>query len=115
MLCVLVADDEPDVRFLLRLLLEQRGHEVHEASDGVEALEVAAEVDGDLDLVVTDLHMPRLDGAALVTALAERLPDLPVLLWTTQYGELPHGAVAKAPMEFDPEAVIEWLAARSER
>jgi CheY-like chemotaxis protein len=69
---ILVVDDEPDQRFLLRRIFERAGHEVIDASNGAAALQAAR--DSPPDLVVTDVMMPIMDGAELI----RRLRDDPV-------------------------------------
>ncbi len=64
---ILVVDDEPDVRALLRTILESEGHEVVEADDGLTAYDVARE--GHLDLVLLDAMMPGMDGYQLLEKL----------------------------------------------
>jgi circadian clock protein KaiC len=64
---ILVVDDEPDERFLLRRLFERAGHEVTDANDGSAAL--AAVRESPPDLVVTDMMMPVMDGAELIRRL----------------------------------------------
>jgi PAS domain S-box-containing protein len=59
-LCVLVADDEPINRLLLRKILQQSGHDVHEAAQGSEALSQA--LNQRFDLILLDVSMPVLDG-----------------------------------------------------
>ena len=64
---ILVVDDEPDQRFLLRRLFERAGHEVSDAADGAAALQaVRAQAP---DLVVTDVMMPVMDGVELIRCL----------------------------------------------
>lgn len=58
--CIVVADDNEDCRMALRALLEARGHEVHEAADGDEAVEVSRRVKP--DVVLMDIMMPEVDG-----------------------------------------------------
>ncbi|MDX1659165.1 MAG: response regulator [Nitriliruptorales bacterium] len=83
---VLVVDDEPDLRFLLRRLFEAQGYEVDEAVDGVAALERCRE--NAPDLVVTDGDMPRMDGGELIRQLREHGPTpLPVILWSVNPGK----------------------------
>ena len=77
-LLVLVVDDVESVRRLIRRVLEHAGHRVLEASDGVEALACLAEYPA-VELVLTDLRMPNMDGWELATRLSGRAPRVPVL------------------------------------
>ncbi len=77
--CVLVVEDDAAVREIAVECLTARGYRVIEARDGAEALEVSRERLAEIDVVVTDVMMPRLGGAALAAALRERRPGLPVL------------------------------------
>ena len=69
---VLVAEDNPLNYELIRDLLEGRGHEVEWARDGEAAVELART--GRFDLLVVDLHMPKLDGLQVVRALRANPP-----------------------------------------
>ena len=71
-------DDVESVRRLLRRVLEHTGHRVIEAGDGVEALACLAENPA-VDLVITDLRMPNMDGWELATGLSGQSPRIPVL------------------------------------
>ncbi|MBD0272245.1 MAG: response regulator [Acetobacteraceae bacterium] len=84
---VLLAEDEALVALALADCLEAEGHAVAVASDGAEALAMARGL-GRLDLLVTDLRMPRLGGEELVRALWAERPGLPVLVVT---GSAPAG------------------------
>jgi CheY-like chemotaxis protein len=77
---VLVVDDEPAVRRFAVRALGEAGFRVHEAVDGVEALDVIRGGTADLDNVLTDIVMPRLNGVQLLQSLALLRPDLPVIL-----------------------------------
>jgi two-component system cell cycle sensor histidine kinase/response regulator CckA len=57
-------------------MLEARGYEVHEAGTGVEALEVLQELEGRVDIVVSDVVMPEMDGPTLLTELRKDYPDM---------------------------------------
>ena len=81
---VLVADDEPAIRKVVRDALEREGHDVTTAIDGREALERFEE--SAFDLVVTDLAMPRVDGLELVKELRRKSP-LPILVLTVRSEE----------------------------
>ena len=75
---VLVAEDEPPLRDLVAGVLKKAGYRVLEAGDGVEALTVT-EQEEEIDLVVTDVVMPRMGGPELVQKLRDKRPDLPVI------------------------------------
>jgi CheY-like chemotaxis protein len=77
---ILVVDDEPDVRLIIRRLLDEQGYHVHEAGDGLQALEMVRAAPGLLDLVVSDLAMPRLNGIQLVQVLSVESPEIPLVL-----------------------------------
>jgi len=76
---VLVVEDEDIVRELVCEVLEQQGYNVICARDGVEALEVAADFDGDIHLLVTDVIMPHMNGHELASKLAAARPDMKIL------------------------------------
>ena len=68
---ILVVDDEPDIRHIIRIILEADGHEIVEADDGLAAFELVRQ-DG-VDLVLLDAMMPGMDGYQLL----EKFLDLP--------------------------------------
>jgi CheY-like chemotaxis protein len=70
---VLVIDDEPDVRWLLRMSLERVGHEVILAEDGLRGVAMAQRQRP--DVIVLDLMMPVMDGYGVLDALAKDGPD----------------------------------------
>jgi len=83
MTIVLVVDDDPGVRFALTEVLRDRGYGVRSASSGAQALGL---LDG-VDVVVTDLSMPGMDGLELVSRIAACAPALPVILLTAHCSE----------------------------
>ena len=105
---ILLIDDETSVRVGVGRFLRKVGHEVHDACDGVEALRLAQGLE--VDLVVTDINMPEMDGIEVILALAERNPGLPVIA-ISGGGRMPKelllasagvlGAVATLPKPFD--------------
>ena len=76
---ILLVEDEPAVRTLVALTLSRAGYNVLEARDGANALVVFDEHAGRIDLLVTDLRMPEMDGTELVGHLRNRSPGLKVL------------------------------------
>jgi CheY-like chemotaxis protein len=76
---VLLVDDEDAVRWVGRRFLEADGWAVLEAVDGLEALRIIGSLTGRLDLVVTDLNMPRVTGRELAELLSIFRPGVPVL------------------------------------
>jgi PAS domain S-box-containing protein len=77
---ILLVDDEPEVRSVLRLGLEQAGYQVVEAGDGVEGLSAFVRHRPSIALALVDLTMPRLGGEGLFQEIHQLAPDLPVVL-----------------------------------
>jgi DNA-binding NtrC family response regulator len=76
---VLVVEDEPAIRLLVRVALERQGLAVLDAAGPAEALELAATICRPIDLLVTDIWLARSNVRALVAGLADLGLDLPVL------------------------------------
>jgi DNA-binding response OmpR family regulator len=93
---VLIADDDPDIRMLVRLRLERSGYAVVAACNGLEALELAAE--SHPDLAILDVSMPGLSGIEVTRSLRERNATLPIILLTAhaQESDVTQGALAGA-------------------
>jgi DNA-binding NtrC family response regulator len=77
---ILVVDDESAVRRFAVRVLEREGYGVREAVDGAEALALLKPGGITVELVLTDIVMPRLNGVELMQALSLSHPDLPVIL-----------------------------------
>ncbi len=77
---ILLVDDEPNYRIVLSELLRDEGYEVFTAEDGAAGLDVVKNTD--LDLVLTDMQMPKMDGMVLLHEVKEYAPDLPVIVIT---------------------------------
>lgn len=90
---ILVVDDDDDVRDAVVLALESGGYTVLRAADGTEALEVVGAHSDIVDLVITDLNMPKGGGEALIDELSAKHPNLPVVVVSgyssSDGGELP--------------------------
>lgn len=80
-LSVLLVDDEPAFRTLLATTLSQDGYHVIEAGDGEEAVAAINKIKR-VDLVVTDIRMPHIDGITMAQTLRRAQPDVPVLFIT---------------------------------
>jgi two-component system cell cycle sensor histidine kinase/response regulator CckA len=76
---ILLVEDEEGLRSLNARGLRSRGYSVIEASNGVEALEALEEKNGAVDLVVSDVVMPEMDGPTLLKAMRGRNPDLKII------------------------------------
>jgi two-component system NtrC family response regulator len=85
---ILIVDDEKNYTLVLAAVLEDVGFETLTANSGSEALAVLAE--SDVDLVLTDMKMPSMDGIDLLERIKAEDADLPVIMMTA------HGTVAKA-------------------
>lgn len=72
-----MVDDEPELRRVLRRVLERTGYDVIEAADGESALRLSRH--GDFDAVISDVCMPLMSGLQLLERLSLEVPDLPVL------------------------------------
>jgi two-component system chemotaxis response regulator CheY len=78
---ILIADDNDSVRRVVRRWLESRGLTVcGEAADGLEAIEKVSELKP--DLILLDLAMPKLNGAAAASVIRKLMPKLPIILFT---------------------------------
>jgi DNA-binding NtrC family response regulator len=85
---VLVVDDEPSIRKVLQVHLEREGYAVETVDDGASAIAHLAE--SPVDLVISDLKMPRVGGLELLAHVRQQLPGLPLVLITA------HGTVDSA-------------------
>jgi len=93
---ILLVDDDPFIRGVMRTYLTNHGYRVLLADGGAEALRLSAEFAGRIDLVITDELMPRMTGSQLAKAIKQEWPKLPVLL-ATGYAELPAANAAPLP------------------
>jgi len=82
---VLIVDDEPFIRQLLRRTVEREGFAVMEAEDGEAAIQLFQ--DHAFDFVISDIKMPKMDGMELLKAIKADFPNTQVLLITAYSGE----------------------------
>lgn len=95
------------VREATAWMLADAGHAVHEAGDGVAALDYIVS-GGQVDLLIADINMPRMDGLSLVQEVQQRWPNLPVLLVSGR--PQPHGTQAYMPKPFGWDALMQAVA-----
>lgn len=79
---ILFVDDDPAATRLYRVMLTNAGHEVSTVESGIEAVELA--VGERFDLVITDFNMPGIKGDVTLSLLRARLPNLPVVILTSE-------------------------------
>ncbi len=85
---ILIVDDELNMRLVLSAMLKKEGYEISAASNGKEALQILQS--NKFAVVITDLKMPDVDGMELLIRIAERHPEIPVIMITA------HGTIATA-------------------
>ena len=115
---ILVVDDEPEIRELLRILLTGAGHAVLCATDGRAAAKVME--DHAIDLVITDLLMPERDGLEFIEDVRKNHPDVRIIAMSggghiarENYLKLAKGFGAHVLLEkpFEPKVVLEAIEA----
>jgi CheY-like chemotaxis protein len=94
---ILLVEDEESVRSLLRVALEQYGYTVREAANGADALRLFDEHAGSIDLLVTDIVMPQMNGRQLHAALIARQAALKVLFLSGYADELVASRLVTGP------------------
>lgn len=104
--CVFIVDDDPDIREVVHLVLEARGHRVVEAADGAEALARLAKEEN-CRVILLDLMMPGMNGWEFRAAQRKdpRIKDIPVLVLSgvrelaTQVEDIDADAVLQKPVD----------------
>lgn len=101
---ILIVEDEESVRAFSARALSVTGYEVFEAGSGEEALEVLDEIGGKLDLMISDVVMPEMDGPTLLVEVRKRYPDLKVI-FVSGYAEesVRQGLADDRSVEFLPK------------
>jgi two-component system cell cycle sensor histidine kinase/response regulator CckA len=110
---VLAVDDEPNVLEFMRAVLGRSGFTVMVAKSGHEALEVFQRASGQVDVLVSDVVMPVMDGPTLVRELMKQKPGLPVLFVSGYVGrpEFKKASGARRldvlPKPFSPDVLVQ--------
>ena len=106
--CVLVVDDNPDVREIVTRVLRNAGYAVREASSVAGALEILATQP--VAVALCDYHLPGPDGLSLVQQIGESFPGVAAVLMTGDTSALPHastpGVAACLAKPFSPKAAV---------
>ena len=107
-----LVDDEEGCREVLARILTKAGYEVVEAADGIEALTLLEK--SKIDLVLSDILMPALNGYALVARLRAKWPSMPVILTTGFLSQdaaknMMNGSVEFIPKPIDVAALISMI------
>jgi two-component system, cell cycle sensor histidine kinase and response regulator CckA len=108
---ILVVEDEPAVRAIVRHVLQAQGYSVLEAQNGREALRISALHTGPIELLLTDVVMPELSGRELAERLAARHPTMPVVFMSgyTDIAVVRHGVLEPGTIflqkPFTPDAL----------
>jgi len=81
---VLVVDDEPDVRKVVRMTLEKVGYQVIEAEDGETAIQEIQKGENPLilDVMITDIRMPKINGVEAISYFQKEYPSVPLIVLT---------------------------------
>ena len=93
---ILVVDNEPSIREVVRAVLESQGYEVFMAADGLDGLNALS---GSLpDVIISDLNMPRMSGFEFLAIVRKRFPRIATIAMSGEYiaGENPSGILADA-------------------
>ena len=77
MALILIIDDEPQIRSMLKLMLEREGYEVAEAPDGIEGIRIFRQ--NPADLIITDLIMPNKDGIGMIIDLKKEFQNVKII------------------------------------
>jgi DNA-binding NtrC family response regulator len=95
----LVVDDEPSVRGFIGAVLQRDGFQTIEAENGAHALELLHENGGAVDLLVSDIRMPLMDGLALACSVRAEFPAIPLIL-VSGYAEIEEAKLPNTGFEF---------------
>jgi two-component system cell cycle sensor histidine kinase/response regulator CckA len=95
----LVVDDEPSVRSFIVVVLQGDGFQTIEAENGVQALEQMRKLGGAVDLLVSDIRMPLMDGITLACSVRAEFPAIPLIL-VSGYAEIEQAKLPNSGFEF---------------
>jgi len=109
---VLLVEDDVVIRNLVRRTLERAGYRVLAAADVVEALTFSSNYSGRIDILLTDIDMPRLDGISLADFIKKQRPEILVLVmsaWLSSSDPNYEMDVTMLPKPFSPQMLLETI------
>ncbi|MBA3614170.1 MAG: response regulator [Nitrospirales bacterium] len=120
---VLVVDDEPDVRKVVRMTLEKAGYDVIEAEDGEKAIQEVQSGENPLmlDVIISDIRMPKINGVEAINYFQQQYPRVPLIVLTgfpdmeMATGFLKQGIVDYLVKPVEKEKLIKSVATAMER
>jgi DNA-binding NtrC family response regulator len=111
---LLIVDDEPQIRSLLKRLFSRKGYEIIEAPNGQSALSTLREMNGNIAALITDVEMTGMSGLELAKTVQSEFPTIPILVLfadPTAEGELKQSTpgIVFVPKPFDLAMLIQTL------
>jgi two-component system, chemotaxis family, chemotaxis protein CheY len=111
---IMIVDDSPTIIKFVSFTLRSKGFKVIAACDGMDALEKLSNSEAEIDLLITDLNMPNIDGYELIQTLKlnEKFQDLPMIILSSEENEedikkgVQAGAASYLVKPFDPDVLI---------
>ena len=104
---ILIVEDDRILRRLMSALLQSEGYDILEAADGVDAIQAAKRYPGLIDLLVTDIHMPNMNGHDLSHWFRNKQPDIPIVVMSSEKKQdfPPHTVplFSRAPQTGEPQ------------
>ena len=104
---ILVVDDEPQVRHFIAFVLNRGGFDVIEADGAEQALAAVREAAGPIHLVLSDVHMPWMNGYELAALLTREYPERPILLMSANLSDDRARSYPMLRKPFDPSVLVE--------
>ncbi len=118
---ILVVDDSPTVVKFVSVSLKAKGYQVVAACDGMDALEKMSSMAGQIDLIITDLNMPNLDGYGLIETVRQSRSVTPIIILSSEEDEADRargiavGANSYLVKPFKPAVLLSEVSKQLER
>lgn len=118
---ILVVDDSPTLAKFVSMSLKAKGYQVVVACDGMDALEKMSSMAGQVDLIITDLNMPNLDGYGLIETVRQSRLEMPIIILSSKEDEADRtrgiavGANSYLVKPFKPAVLLSEVSKQLER